>query len=1769
MKPFVQLIGKYKLHVIMVALYLLAGHIASATIRYVKPAATGTGTGLSWTNASGDEIWVKFGTYFPTRLATTGVVTVGDRRDAFVLKAGVNIYGGFLGIEIVRNARNYTSNVTVLSGDIGNPGTTTLAKSDNCYHVVIAAGPLSGNGLLDGFSIMNGYANAALASTVNAQANAVVHNSGGAVYIINASPTIKNCTIKRNEALNGAGGAGIFSGSTAAPVINNCTISNNSTTGNGCNGAGMYMASATASISNCNFSSNTSSWEAGGMYIATTAVPTITDCDFTNNTSSTDGGGITNYATTTFNILGCGFTSNTGGDFGGGMYNYFSSPSLTSCQFINNTAPVGAGLYNTSSAPIVNQCRFTGNMGTAIGGGMSNELSSSPTVTYCIFSGNSSNTGPGGGMRNSGSSSPTITNCIFSGNKGAGGAGMSNDASSPTITNCSFSGNLATDLGAGIRNEASANPTIKNCIFWGDVDSGFPVNEIFNVSSTPIVTFSTVQGFLLPGVGNINTDPLFVNPQSPILAPSTLGDYRLQRCSPAIDAGNNAAIAGFSTDLDGNTRIINTTVDMGAYEKQYALPGGLGIVYVDATKNGDGKTWATAVPELADALKAAKYNSSITEIWVAKGTYNPLYDAATLSCSPADNRDKSFVLVNNVKVYGGFAGGEITIVGRNFVTNETILSGEIGIANDNTDNCYHVAICAGAVGTAAWDGFTVTKGNANGTGDITVNENISDRVRGAGITNLSSSPAISNCIISANAAGAGAGIANLTAAPLISNCTFLSNTAIGSGGAMDNYLGSAASINSCLFSGNDASSGGAVMNSGGSSLTIKNSIFSGNAATDGGAFYNHASTTATITNCLFNGNNASNGAAMYFRSSSPQINNCTVASNLASVDGGGILNNNSSPVINNIIVWANSAVTNNNISIVSGTPSIKNSIIEGGFAGGTNIINSDPLFLSPQPAAAAPTNLGDYHLQACSPAINLGDNNLIPGGIITDLDGNTRIKFIDVDMGAYEVQTQDLTQSTWRGINTNWNNKVNWCGGYIPTATTNVTIPAGLVNYPTTAAANAVKNITLGNSTSVTVSNIGSLSINGTYANSGCNITNNGNWIMTGSAAGQSFPGSSGIISAMNNLEINNPSGIAFDKSFSITGSLIPTTGNINVNNNIAITLKSAATATASIAKIQTAASISYTGSGAFIVERFINTGTNTGIGEHAKSWQFLATPTTGQTIFQSWQESGATPAAFGTWITGTGIGFDVTSVSPSIKYFNQASFNWTPVINTGISLQNKLGYMLFVRGDRTVTTFNGLPNNTTLRSRGQLFSPTNLAPPVPVPANTFQSFGNPYASRIEFNKVLLASTGINDVFYVWDPKLPGTYNLGGYQTITGIAGYIPTVGTPPTGNAATAYYPAGIASPYIESGQAVFVKGNATGGNVNFNEGEKAASSWLVNRLAGNNEIENRQLLFTTLFTNTGEIADGNIVAFEHGFGNDVNEKDAIKLMNGGENFGFKRDENILAVEAREPVTINDTLQYYMSNLRQQDYQLRFAAINMQAVNRQAYLIDRFSGLIKQISFTDSTYVNFTVTGEPASKATDRFIVVFRLATPLPVTFIDIKAYHQRESVDIEWQVADEINIRSYIIEKSIGGIYFDSIGSSAARANNGAGIIKYDYPDTYPVEGVNFYRIKSIGTGGAFQYSKIVSMKMPYSKPWFTVFPNPVKNNEINIKLNVLPVGKYRYFLYNSAGQLLLSGTINHIEPSAPAVIKLEVHLAKDIYLLKVTDNKNYTVNEKIILD
>jgi extracellular elastinolytic metalloproteinase len=135
-------------------------------------------------------------------------------------------------------------------------------------------------------------------------------------------------------------------------------------------------------------------------------------------------------------------------------------------------------------------------------------------------------------------------------------------------------------------------------------------------------------------------------------------------------------------------------------------------IYVDANANGNknGTSWVNAMRYLPNAISIAGCRTA-DSVLVAKGTYLP---------SLSNTRTQSFNIPDNTYLFGGFPTGGGTFAQRNFVTNVSLLSGDIGTVNNNADNSYHVVKIDSARQNTILDGFTISNGNANGTGDNSV-----------------------------------------------------------------------------------------------------------------------------------------------------------------------------------------------------------------------------------------------------------------------------------------------------------------------------------------------------------------------------------------------------------------------------------------------------------------------------------------------------------------------------------------------------------------------------------------------------------------------------------------------------------------------------------------------------------------------------------------------------------------------------------------------------------------------------------------------------------------------------------------------------------------------------------------------------------------------------------------------------------------------------------------------------------------------------------------
>ena len=414
-------------------------------------------------------------------------------------------------------------------------------------------------------------------------------------------------------------------------------------------------------------------------------------------------------------------------------------------------------------------------------------------------------------------------------------------------------------------------------------------------------------------------------------------------------------------DADGDGDSDTVTVSGGAVT---GIDIDLGFVYVDIDATGganNGSSWADAFLDLQDGIDLAV---SGIEVWVAEGTY-----------VPGASRSDSFASKSGVRVFGGFAGGETVRQQRDWNVQLTILSGEIG-GSAATDNCYHVIRAEGSNTTAMLNGFTITRGYANGGGNDG---------HGGGIRAVGGGVSMVNVTIHDNyAATFGGGIAALNPGTVIAaNGRFTNNNAVLHGGGfyIDAQSGSPSMAINCMFTGNTAWRGGGI--------AVEGQVFAPGLE--------------------------------------PMLGTLSMSGNSAGGEGGGIHTNTTTfnppggaPVtIENSIVWDNGSLGLTSFG-GSDVAIVNYSIVQGGWTGpGTHILTGDPSFAD-----------AELRINLDSPAIDAGDSTALPmdfldidedhwtdGPIIVDLDMNWRPENIPyvpdtgipnswgliVDMGAYEA----------------------------------------------------------------------------------------------------------------------------------------------------------------------------------------------------------------------------------------------------------------------------------------------------------------------------------------------------------------------------------------------------------------------------------------------------------------------------------------------------------------------------------------------------------------------------------------------------------------------------------------------------------------------------------------------------------------------------------------------------------------------------------------------
>ncbi|MCA9411750.1 MAG: right-handed parallel beta-helix repeat-containing protein, partial [Candidatus Omnitrophica bacterium] len=298
-------------------------------------------------------------------------------------------------------------------------------------------------------------------------------------------------------------GGGVW-GENATIEINNCELYEN-------NGGGIGIRSGTGTIRNCNIHDN------NGSVRCIYSRLTVENTAFRNNDSGalSISGSTSREEETSVIIDACVFTGNTSSG-GGAIYAYQSDLVIQNTLFDRNTA------YYERVWPI-----FPGPpipQPLAYGGAIS--LFDCPTrIENSLFLENRSDTDGSCYIRH-GTEEVKFINCLirYTGNLYGILVNWSTSGRSPTFINCILQG------GGGIPRENERYGRIGAKVQYTNITGGYP------------------------GKGNIDTNPLFVDPEN--------GDFRIQRASPCVDSGTDT---GLSTDFEGNPRPIGD-YDMGAFE---------------------------------------------------------------------------------------------------------------------------------------------------------------------------------------------------------------------------------------------------------------------------------------------------------------------------------------------------------------------------------------------------------------------------------------------------------------------------------------------------------------------------------------------------------------------------------------------------------------------------------------------------------------------------------------------------------------------------------------------------------------------------------------------------------------------------------------------------------------------------------------------------------------------------------------------------------------------------------------------------------------------------------------------------------------------------------------------------------------------------------------------------------------------------------------------------------------------------------------------------
>lgn len=457
------------------------------------------------------------------------------------------------------------------------------------------------------------------------------------------------------------------------------------------------------------------------------------------------------------------------------------------------------------------------------------------------------------------------------------------------------------------------------------------------------------------------------------------------------------------------------------------------------SQGNDGASWDTAYDKskLQQAINEAETLGE--QVWVAKGVYRP-----TFNLTGTADVDKSFVLRNGVKIYGGFAGN-ITdnLANRDFSTNETILSGDF----EGGVSAHHVVVNIANVSGVVLDGFTITGGSATGsTAGITPGTFAIQRNRGGGIyidasddTNkaIDTEVELKNLKIVNNKAFHGGAIyKNRFVSTAVVNVRLLSSflsdnegtataTGTGNGGGSIFQTGGTMDIeNTTIQNSKSGTNGGAIYNQNFGVFNIKKTKFLNNVSNQSAGTIHILTGTVNVSNSVFFGNEGKLAVIITGSNSGKgtlnAVNNTFYQNRFTDAAPRGVIafqnTNYGEANLHNNIFRDNKDASNFLYDLERVVPTntvildLKNNLFETAYTGvATKVFVENNYTYQPLLPLFASTTQADFnflHLVE-GQATERGNNSLATtAGLLVgvDLFGNNRLLHANIDLGAYEYQ---------------------------------------------------------------------------------------------------------------------------------------------------------------------------------------------------------------------------------------------------------------------------------------------------------------------------------------------------------------------------------------------------------------------------------------------------------------------------------------------------------------------------------------------------------------------------------------------------------------------------------------------------------------------------------------------------------------------------------------------------------------------------------------------